>query len=53
MFDQLTEKFQNVFTSLRGKQSITEENIDSAIREVKRALIIYCPIVPMTIRQPN
>lgn len=39
MFDELTEKFQNVFKSLQGKQVLTEENIDGAIREVKRALI--------------
>ena len=39
MFNQLTDKFQNIFKALRGQARITEENIDSAIREVKRALI--------------
>lgn len=39
MFDVLAENLQNVFTSLRGKAVITEENIEAAIREVKRALI--------------
>ena len=39
MFDQLTDNLQNIFNGLRGKSTITEENIDSAIREVRRALI--------------
>ena len=39
MFDQLSDKFQSIFKTLRGQSKLTEENIDSAIREVKRALI--------------
>ncbi|MBI3590835.1 MAG: signal recognition particle protein [Candidatus Melainabacteria bacterium] len=39
MFDQLTEKFQEIFKSLRGKSVINEENIEASILEVKRALI--------------
>ncbi len=39
MFDQLSDNLQNVFKILRGQSRITEENIDTAIREVKRALI--------------
>ena len=39
MFDQLSDKFQSIFKTLRGQTKLTEENIDSAIREVKRALI--------------
>ena len=39
MFDQLTENLQNIFKSLRSQSKITEENIDIAIREIKRALI--------------
>ncbi len=39
MFNQLTDKFQEIFKGLRSQSKITEENIDSAIREVKRALI--------------
>ena len=39
MFDQLSDKFQSIFKTLRGQSKITEENIDSAIHEVKRALI--------------
>lgn len=39
MFNQLTDKFQNIFKTLRSQSRITEENINTAIREVKRALI--------------
>lgn len=39
MFDQLSDNLQSVFKQLRGESKITEENIDGAIREVKRALI--------------
>lgn len=39
MFDQLSDKFQDIFKTLRGQSKITEENIDIAIREVKRAFI--------------
>ena len=39
MFDQLSDNLQNIFKQLRGQSRITEENIDTAIREVKRALI--------------
>ncbi len=39
MFDQLSDNLQNIFKTLRGKSVLDEENIESAIREVKRALI--------------
>ena len=39
MFNQLSGKFQDIFKTLRGTSKITEENVDSAIREVRRALI--------------
>ena len=39
MFNQLSDKFQNIFKDLRGVSKITEENIEHAIDEVKRALI--------------
>ena len=39
MFDQLSENLQKVFGGFTGKTQITEENIESAIREVRRALI--------------
>ena len=38
-FDSLTEKLQNVFRSLRSKGRLTEEDVKSALREVKLALL--------------
>jgi signal recognition particle subunit SRP54 len=39
MFDTLSEKFENVFKSLRGEARLTEENIRDAMREVRVALL--------------
>ncbi len=39
MFGALTEKFQNLFNSLSGKKTLTEENISEAVREVRLALL--------------
>lgn len=39
MFGSLTEKFQNVFTALGSKKTLTEENISDAVREVRMALL--------------
>ena len=39
MFSQLGEKLQEVFKDLRGHGTITEANIDSALRQVRLALL--------------
>lgn len=39
MFDSLSEKFENVFKSLRGEARLTEDNIKEAMREVRVALL--------------
>jgi signal recognition particle subunit SRP54 len=39
MFDTLSEKFENVFKTLRGEARLTEENIRDAMREVRVALL--------------
>ena len=39
MFGTLTERFQNLFTSLRGNKTLTEDNIKEAVREVRLALL--------------
>lgn len=39
MFDSLKERFENIFSSLRGKGKLTEEDINNACREVRRALL--------------
>ena len=39
MFGTLTEKFQNLFHSISGKTTLTEESIADAVREVRLALL--------------
>ena len=39
VFESLSEKLQNTFKNLRGKGVLTETDIDSAMREVKLALL--------------
>ena len=39
MFSQLSEKLQNVFKDLRGHGTISEANINQALREVRLALL--------------
>ena len=38
-FDSLTEKLQNVFKNLRSKGRLSEEDVKTALREVKLALL--------------
>ena len=38
-FESLTDKLQNVFKNLRGKGRLTEEDVRTALREVKMALL--------------
>lgn len=39
MFGALTDKLQNLFSSLTGKKSLTEDNISDAVRQVRLALL--------------
>jgi signal recognition particle subunit SRP54 len=39
MFGALTDKFQDLFSSLTGKKSLTEDNISDAVRQVRLALL--------------
>ena len=38
-FESLTDKLQNVFKNLRGKGKLTEEDVKTALKEVKMALL--------------
>ena len=38
-FESLTDKLQNVFKNLRSKGRLTEEDVKSACKEVKMALL--------------
>lgn len=39
MFDNLSDKLQSIFSGLRGKGRLTEEDIDIAMREIRMALL--------------
>ena len=39
MFDTLTERFESVFSTLRGKGKLSEKDVDAALREVRLALL--------------
>ena len=39
MFDNLSEKFSDAFKALRGKNKISEENIEETLKRVKTALL--------------
>jgi signal recognition particle subunit SRP54 len=39
MFDAISERFGDVFTRLRGKGRLSEADVDSALREVRLALL--------------
>ncbi|NGX45547.1 MAG: Signal recognition particle protein [Chlamydiae bacterium] len=39
MFDSLAQKFQDLFTPLRGKKTLTEDNVSDAVRKVRLALL--------------
>jgi signal recognition particle subunit SRP54 len=39
MFENLTEKLQRAFKNLRGQGSLTEENMDEALKEIRLALL--------------
>ena len=38
-FDSLTEKLQDVFKALRSKGRLTEDDVKTAFREIKLALL--------------
>jgi signal recognition particle subunit SRP54 len=39
MFESLSDRLQNVFERLRGKGRLTEQDVDEALKEVRRALL--------------
>ncbi|QZA58973.1 signal recognition particle protein [Candidatus Rhabdochlamydia porcellionis] len=39
MFDLLTQKFQGIIASLKGKKTLTEDNVTDAVRQVRMALL--------------
>ena len=39
MFDELSQRFEDAVKSLRGQASITETNVQGALKQVRRALL--------------
>src|SRR5512146_3244448 len=39
MFDALSDRLQDVFRTLRGEARLTEANVESALREIRLALL--------------
>ena len=39
MFDALSTRLQDVFRSIRGEARLTEANVESALREIRLALL--------------
>ena len=39
MFDELSQRFEDAVKSLRVQASITETNVESALKQVRRALL--------------
>ncbi len=39
MFDSLTDRFESIFSTLRGKGRLSEADVDAALREVRLALL--------------
>ena len=48
MFDELSQRFEEAVKSLRGQASITETNVEGALKQVRRALLeadVSLPVV--------
>src|SRR3954468_5041336 len=39
MFDTLSDRFEGIFKRLRGKGRLSEQDVDDALREIRRALL--------------
>ena len=48
MFDELSQRFEDAVKSLRGQATISETNVEGALKEVRRALLeadVSLPVV--------
>ena len=39
MFDNLTNKLENIFSKLKSAPSLSEEQVDSGLKEIRQALL--------------
>ena len=48
MFDNLTNKLENIFSKLKSAPSLSEEQVDSGLKEIRLALLeadVALPVV--------
>ena len=48
MFEELSQRFEDAVRGLKGEASISEGNVDSALKDVRRALLdadVSLPVV--------
>ncbi len=48
MFENLTNKLENIFSKLKSAPSLTEEQVDSGLKEIRLALLeadVALPVV--------
>jgi signal recognition particle subunit SRP54 len=39
MFENLSEKLENIFKKLKGRGILTEENVNASLKEIRMALL--------------
>ena len=48
MFENLTNKLENIFSKLKSAPSLSEEQVDSGLKEIRQALLeadVALPVV--------
>ena len=48
MFENLTNKLENIFSKLKSVPSLTEEQVDSGLKEIRLALLEADVALPVT-----
>jgi len=48
MFENLTNKLENIFSKLKSAPSLTEEQVDSGLKEIRLALLEADVALPVT-----
>ena len=48
MFDKLTNKLENIFSKLKSAPSLSEEQVDSGLKEIRQALLEADVALPVT-----
>ena len=48
MFENLTNKLENIFSKLKKAPSLTEDQVDSGLKEIRQALLEADVALPVT-----